>query len=163
MKTIRDNISIILIGSICLMLIAYEPLILKLDNLSNISKQLSLIAIFALGQGIVLIAKGLDLSQGGTINIVSVSVALLSPHTGMGLAIVAGLLLGSCIGFVNGIIISKFKVSPFVVTLGIGFLLQGMALVLSKGQPVYEVPASFSYLGWHELLGIPLIVFVLFS
>ena len=161
MKIVKENISLIVIGLICVLLISYEPVILKLNNISNISKQASLIAIFALGQSMALIAKGLDLSQGGTITLVSVSVALLSSRLGLLLAIPAGLLLGGGIGFVNGFVISRFRVSPFVVTLGVGFLAQGIALVLSRGQPVYNVPAGFTFWGWHEVLGIPLIVFVL--
>jgi inositol transport system permease protein len=160
-KIIKENISLIIVALICIALAVYEPLIFELNNLSNISKQASLIAIFALAQSVVLITKGLDLSQGGTITIVSVCVALLSTSFGIPLAIFTGFILGSIVGSINGIIISKFKVSPFVVTLGIGFLLQGAALVLSKGQPVYNVPDGFSYLGWHEIFGIPVIVYIL--
>ena len=161
-KTIKENISLIIVALICIALAVYEPLIFELNNLSNISKQASLIAIFALAQSVVLITKGLDLSQGGTITIVSVCVALLSNSIGIPAAIFIGFIIGSIIGSINGLIVSKFKVSPFVVTLGIGFFLQGAALVLSKGQPVYNVPEGFTYLGWHEIFGIPVIVYILF-
>jgi ribose/xylose/arabinose/galactoside ABC-type transport system permease subunit len=161
-KTIKENISLIVAVLICLALAVYEPLIFQLDNLSNISKQASLIAIFALAQSVVLIIKGLDLSQGGTITIVSVCVALLSNSFGIPVAIFIGFIIGSIVGSINGLLISKFKVSPFVVTLGIGFLLQGAALVLSNGEAVSKVPAGFDYLGWHEILGIPVIVCILF-
>lgn len=161
MQIIKENISLVIIASICIVLALYEPLIFELNNLSNISKQASLIAIFALAQSIVLITKGLDLSQGGTITIISVCVALLSNNMGIPLAILIGSILGTFLGFFNGLIISNFKVSPFVVTLGVGFLLQGAALALSKGQPVYDVPEGFTYLGWHELFNIPIIVYIL--
>lgn len=160
-KIIKENISLLIIALICIVLAVYEPLIFGLNNLSNISKQTSLIAIFSLAQSIVLITKGLDLSQGGAITIVSVCIALLSNQLGIPMAIFVGFILGSFVGCVNGIIISNFKVSPFVVTLGVGFLLQGVALVLSDGQPVYNVPEGFTYLGWSEILDIPVIVYVL--
>lgn len=158
---LKKYLSLILTTVICIALFIYEPLIFNLNNLSNISKQASLIAIFALAQSIVLIARGLDLSQGGTICIISVTVALLCVKIGLPCAILVGVIVASLIGFFNGIIISSLGVSPFVVTLGTGFLLQGIALVLSNGQPVYKVTPDFTYLGWHEYMNIPLIVFIL--
>ncbi|WP_083386192.1 ABC transporter permease [Methylomonas sp. LWB] len=158
---IKENLSLIVITLICCFFSIYEPLIFEFNNISNILKQASLIAIFSIAQSVVLITKGLDLSQGGIITVVSVSVALLSSQLNIPVAIGIGLLIGGLIGFFNGMIISNFKVSPFVVTLGVGTLFQGVALVLSQGQPIYQVPEGFSYIGWNETLRVPDIVYVL--
>lgn len=161
LRFLLENISLAATAIVSVGLLIYEPLIFDTGNILNILKQTSLIAIFALAQSIVLISKELDLSQGGTITFTSVCVALLSTQIGLPLAICVGLFLGALIGFVNGLIVSGFKVSSFVVTMGMGFLLQGLALVFSRGQPVHDVPDNFTFLGWHEIFDIPLIVFIL--
>jgi ribose/xylose/arabinose/galactoside ABC-type transport system permease subunit len=160
MKAISNNIAAIIALFICLLLLLIEPLIFKPYNLVNISKQAALIAIFAIAQSIVLITRGLDLSQGGVITIVSVSVAALCIKLGLPLSILIGLAIGLVCGCINGIIISTLNVSSFVVTLGTGFFFQGIALVVSNGQPIFEVTPNFSYIGWGELWNIPIIVYI---
>lgn len=131
-----------------------EPRFLSTRNLSNILVQFSYLAMAASAQTVVMIARGIDLSLGGTISVVSVTVALLmtSPiadavHPALltSVAIVGGLALGSAVGFFNGIAVAQFGINPVITTLGSYYVCTGLAASVSGGRPVFNVPASFSW------------------
>ncbi|MFC1781881.1 ABC transporter permease [Planctomycetota bacterium] len=73
-----------------------------------------------------------------------------------------GIFAGVFIGFVNGLIITRFNVAPFIVTLGMMTIARGGALVISKGRPVSNLTESFNFIGGGDIFGIPLPVLILF-
>jgi ribose transport system permease protein len=75
-----------------------------------------------------ILTRGLDLSQGGVVVATSVAYALLAKNFGTGPAIILALSVGLAAGAVNGLLIACIGISPFIVTLGIGSILQGLAL-----------------------------------
>ncbi len=147
--------------AILILLGLLEPKIFSILNLQNVSNQYAYLAIFAVGQAFCLLVKGLDLSQGGTIAITGVCTALLSVKLGVYPAMCLGVLIATGVGCINGMIIAILDVSPFVVTLGTGYLFTGVALILSGGIPVYNVPTGFDTIGWEIIFGFPL-VFICF-
>jgi ribose transport system permease protein len=132
-----------------------EPRFLSGENLLNIVRQTSPLAVFAIAQTIPLLTRGLDLSQGGVVVFTSVSVALMSQTLGTPGAFVVGLFVGTFSGLVCGVLVALLRVSPLVVTLGVGSILSGFALVLSNGQPVSEVAIGFSRVYYSEIFHIP--------
>jgi ribose transport system permease protein len=135
------------------------------NNLSNISRAFSWIAIAAFGESMVIIIGGIDLSVGavmalaGLISALCLQAGLLVP-----LAAVAGLLTGGLVGWVNGTLVGRVKLPPFIVTLGTMSLARGIAIGLTGGWPVRNLPQGFRTLGQHNLpLGsLPLPLPVLF-
>ena len=138
---------------------------LTADNIFNILRQSSFLVIVALGQMLTLLTGGFDLSVGAVIAVASVTAALAMQWAGASLAesalvvILVGslmaLMAGVLIGAFNGIGVSVFGVSPFIMTMGTASIGTGIALYMSGGSPVYGLPMEFSdTLGFGRLAGI---------
>lgn len=138
---------------------------LSMGNMMNIVQQSTYLIIFAMAQAIVIITRGLDLSLGPTISMVSVGVALtmghftdanLSPFLVILAGAAAGLSLGWLTGLFNGVLVAVFGVSAFIASLGSYNVAFGVATSISGGRPVQGVPDLFSqtlYSG--SLFGVP--------
>jgi len=125
-------------------------------NLLNMLKRMSFVAITAFGMTFVITLGGLDLSVGGTAAIVGVGFALL---LGAGVPVVLALLLclgiAVALGAVNGVIIVKGRIEPFLVTLATMNIFRGVALVATGGRPVPIVSAAFiTFFGNGSLFGV---------
>ena len=118
---------------------------LSYGNLLNTSKNFSYIAIVALGSTLVIITGGIDLSVGSVMALVAVMTAILMrlltgtflaqiPYAVMILAFLGGMALSAFIGFVNGFLIAKIKLSPFVTTLGMLSICRGATYVITQGR-----------------------------
>jgi len=152
-------------------LAAYEPdTFLTLDNFLNVFRRSSVNGIIALGMTYVIISGGIDLSVGsmlalsgmaGAVTMIAVGGA--DPH-GAALVIgtVVGILAGLVCGFLNGTLITKLKLPPFIVSLGTMSAFRGISYVMNNGQP-YNVP-SYKYLGSGVVFGVPvsILIFILF-
>lgn len=136
-------------------IIHVQPLFLTPNNIINVLRQGSFLMMFALGQMTPILTRGLDLSQGGIVTVTSVTFAMFSNDFGIVVGAVVAIALGAAAGAINGVLVAFFKVSPFVATLGVGFALQGIALIVSNGQPVSDVPSAFTYLGWGQIGPVP--------
>jgi ribose transport system permease protein len=137
-----------------------NPTFLSGDNLRNTVRHISLISLFALGEAVVIIAGGIDLSIGSVIAIAAVTTSYLTMVSGISIeaAVITALLLSLLIGFGQGAIIAWLGVPPFVVTLGAMLLLRGAAEVLTGGGDIgfQGQFASFRFLGEGTGLGLPM-------
>ena len=141
------------------------PSFLKRENLINIANQIAVIAIVAIGMTMVIITGGIDLSVGSLIALSAVMVALLVRDcAGAENASAAGMLLSGLgamavcglIGAGTGLVVTRFAIPPFIVTLAIMLVASGLAFLLAKGQSIYQVPDSFVTLGrGTDVLGLP--------
>jgi len=138
------------------------PHFLTAVNLSSVARQTAVINIIALGMTLVIITGGIDLSVGSMLAISGLfgSMAIKAGQPVL-IAIAVGIGCGMLCGLLNGLMITRLRISPFIVTLGTLEAYRGLALVISKGLPVHEIPDSFSYLGDGNLLGIPFSLWVL--
>ncbi len=138
-----------------------EPRFLSSQNLSNLAVQLVPLLIIAVGQSFTIIGGGLDLSLGAILSLAGVVGALVMQQFGIVPGILAMLLVGCLAGLLNGLIISVLRTSALVVTLGMMSIAQALALVLSNGTPIYDLPAGFvDGLGYTPILGIPAMVWI---
>lgn len=137
-----------------------NPSFLGADNLGNNVRHVSLISLFALGEAVVILSGGIDLSIGSIICLSSMVTAYLAVGQGMGIgtAVVLALALSVAIGFVQGAVIAWLGVQPFVVTLGSMLLLRGAAEVLTGGAEIgFQGRFSgFRFLGEGTGLGLPM-------
>lgn len=150
-------------GIICIVLAVSTPKFLTVPNLMIIGTQVSINALLAFGVTFVIITGGIDLSLGSIIAVTSVVAATFAhPDTyPVVIPILAGLLTGVAIGAFNGLVITKSKVPPFIVTLGTMTIGRGLALILSKGRPISNLSDSFNFIGGGNVLGIPFPIIIL--
>lgn len=126
-------------------------------NLYNVSRTAALYVFVALGQAIVVVIGGMNLSLGaiGGLSVVVAGWAMdnmgWSPWLGISLA----LLVGIAAGFFNGLIIVKSKLNSFVVTLASSFIFVGLKEGISKGFPYTDIPKTITLLGRGSILGVP--------
>ena len=141
------------------------------QNITNVLRQSTFLIIVTLGQAMVLISGGFDLSVGAVIAVTSVVSARYmsnayaanpeSEWMALLMGIAAGLFVGLVFGLINGIGVARFKVSPFIMTLGMASVGSGFALYYTGGSPVSGLPPLFTKeIGTGRWLGIPFPVFV---
>ena len=130
------------------------------ENLLNISLQASITAIIAAGMTFVILTAGIDLSVGSLVafaGILATSVIKINMpvYISLTLGILAALLFGVFSGYIAGIFVTKFKITPFIVTLALMTIWRGASFVYTEGRPIWELPAVFSYLGGGRIIGVP--------
>jgi len=148
---------------ICLILSLLSPAFLTAQNGINVLRQISINAILAIGVTVVILTGGIDLSLGSVVAVTGVLAATLA-HPGaypLIVPIAAGILGGVLIGAVNGLVITRFRVAPFIVTLGMMTIARGGALILSKGRPVSNLSDAFNFIGNGSVWGVPVPVLIL--
>src|SRR5215218_9413169 len=147
------------------------PDFLTADNIRNILRQYSVPAILAVGQTLVIVSAGIDLSVVSTAVIYGSVMGVLYAHEGWPepLALLMGLAAGFAVGAINGFVITKWRVPDFIATLGAFTAVRGVALLVTDGLPVPDytkaqegrtVPETVTTLGADSVFGIPLIAVV---
>jgi len=148
-----------------------SPDYLSVGNLVNILRQYAFVLILAVGQTLVIITAGIDLSVAATAALSGSVMGVTYAHTGMPAwaAIGLGLLTGFAVGLLNGLAITMWKVPDIIVTLGALTAVRGVALVVTDGLPVPDysqavegrrMPGVIEFLGTEDLAGIPWIIIV---
>jgi inositol transport system permease protein len=125
------------------------------NNLRNVARQSSILGIAACGQTMVILSGGFDLSVGMVIGLISVIASLAMSDFGLWPGLVVGLLAGLVCGSLNGWLIAKARLAPFVATLAMFSAARGLALIISGGLPITDLPPSFTWLGAGQILTIP--------
>jgi ribose/xylose/arabinose/galactoside ABC-type transport system permease subunit len=131
-------------------------------NLLNVVQQQTELALLVLAEALILIAGRFDLSLESTVGLAP-ALGLLVPVAvglGSGWSIPVVLLAGALIGAFNGLLIVVFRLSAFVVTLGMLIVLRGLQIGLTGGKSLFEIPPSFGYLGATSWLGVPASVWI---
>lgn len=129
----------------------------SVDNLLTVALQSAIIAIIAIGQTYVIITTGIDLSIGSNIALAGIIAAIIMTNGfSVPIAVVGGLLAGCLVGLINGLITVYGNITPFIVTLGTMSIVRGTSLVITKGIPVTDLPASFTTIGTGSVVGIPI-------
>jgi ribose transport system permease protein len=112
---------------------------LTFENLVNILVATAVVGIMALGETFVIITGGIDLSVGTvmTLSMVMTAVAITSQHMPVPVGIMVGVFTGGLLGLANGVLIARFKLAPFIATLGILNVARGLSLVITQTRPIY--------------------------
>lgn len=135
-----------------------SPNFLTINNIFNVLRQVSINALIAFGMTFVILTGGIDLSVGSILALTgAVTAGMLASGMDPILAMGLGLLLGAILGAVNGIIIAKGKVAPFIATLATMTIYRGLTLVYTEGKPISGLGDSLSFqlLGKGYFFGIP--------
>ena len=133
-----------------------SPYFLTVSNLLNVLEQTSINAVVAIGMTFVILSGGIDLSVGSIVALSGVSLATaLEAGAPLPVALLAGLLAGSAAGLVNGLLITRGKLPPFIATLGMMSVARGITLFWTDGRPVSGFDAAFRSLATGRVLMIP--------
>jgi ribose transport system permease protein len=141
-----------------------SPHFLTNTNLSSVVRQTAVINIMALGMTLIIVSGGIDLSVGAILAMGGLlgTMAMEKGHS-IPVGVLIGILTGCFWGFVNGLLTTKLRINPFIVTLGTLGIVRGLTLIISNGLPVHQIPQSFSFLGEGVVLGVPFVLWVLLA
>lgn len=131
-------------------------------NLFNMGRTAAIYIFIAIGQGLVVIVGGMNLSLGYIGGMVVVAAGYSMEILGLpsAAAVLIGLIVGIVAGAVNGIVITGLKLNSFVVTLATSFIFQGLINGVSQGFPYNEIPEGFTFLGREGFIGVPFLLWM---
>jgi len=164
--------SLIALFMLCLVISLLSDKFLTATNLWNVMRQISVNICISVGMTLVVLTAGIDLSIGSvlalcgaiTAGLLKNGIEIPSSNLYIGFTIlgatVAGLLVGSLLGWFNGWAVTKFKVPPFVATLAMLTIARGLTMLWTKGFPITGLGEKFAYLGTGWFIGIPLPVWI---
>ena len=137
-----------------------SPHFFTADNILNVTLQTSITAIIAAGMTFVILTAGIDLSVGAMVafsGVIVTSILKLGMPFSLSfpLGLSAGILIGICSGSLASLFVTKFNITPFIVTLALMTILRGSAYMYTQGRPIWGLPEEFSFLGSGRVLGIP--------
>lgn len=156
-----------------------SPNYFSVSNLLQMSAHVAVFAILAIGMLLVILNGGIDLSVGSTVGLSGIVAGALMqgvdiPALGIKLfpsvwvVVVVALAAGALVGLVNGLLISRFKVAPFVATLGMLYVVRGIALLITGGLTYPSLQGQenlgntgFNYLGFNRVFGVPIGVLIM--
>jgi ribose transport system permease protein len=143
-----------------------SPEFLTGNNLANLARQVAIFGILAIGQLMVILTGGIDLSVGSILGLAgAVTAQLLVSGVPIIPAILIGVVVGAVLGLANGVLVTRFKLPPFIATLGMLGIARGIVLVITDANTIQGLPDSFQTVANGTVLGIPnlLIIFVIIT
>ena len=158
-----STISIFLILVVmCAIMAIVSPAFIKISNILSTARSFSAIAVAGIGVSMIIITGGIDLSIGSAYGLAGVISAMLVV-SGMPLipGILGGMLLGSVVGALNGLMVVYLKLPPFIATMGTMQIARGVCYIITQGYPVNNLPVEYTVLGQGYLLGVPVPIWVM--
>ncbi len=169
-KSIGAEYGIILVFALlCVILSFASPYFLKERNIVNVLRQTSINGLLSIGMTFVILTGGIDLSVGSILAFGGVVGASFSSSAfaALGgtthpviLSFTIGILAGLGLGLINGTLVGKWKIPPFVVTLGMLSVARGLTFIYTNGMPIPNIDKSFLVIGQGELFAIPVPVII---
>jgi ribose transport system permease protein len=155
-------------GGILVLLIFIAALILTtrdfltLTNLDNLVRQVAVFAILSVGQLFVILTAGIDLSVGSVLGLSGgVTALLLANGVSIPLAILGGLGVGLAVGLINGLLVTRLYLPPFIATLGMLGVARGLVLLLTGAKTIAPLPDAFTAIANGYILGLPSLFWIL--
>ena len=160
MKAIKRNLGILVaLVALCVVLSFATSAFLTSKNIMNVLQQISTNGMIAFGMTYVILLGGIDLSVGSVVALSGVMSMALMARSGWGLvpALLAGVLIGTAIGLIDGFFITKVNMPAFIVTLAMMNIARGFALITTSGKPIYVQDDRLLIIGNGKLLeNVPL-------
>jgi ribose transport system permease protein len=154
-------------GGLIVLLVLFGAMTLASDefltseNMANLARQVAIFGIIAVGQLLVILTAGIDLSVGSVLGLAGcVTAQMMVDGTPIVLAIIIGLAVGVALGLFNGSLVAYGKLPPFIVTLGMLGIARGMVLVYTDASTIQPLPESFSNIANGDFLGLPNLLWI---
>jgi erythritol transport system permease protein len=156
-----------------------SPNYLTVENILIMCSHVAVYALLSLGMLLVVLTGGIDLSVGSTLGFTAVIAGFLlrgvplhvfgvTLYPSVPVAVLIAVVFGALIGAINGVLVARFHVAPFVATLGMMYVVRGVALLMTNGLTVNDMSGKeglgnqgFEWLGFNRLLGIPVGVLIM--
>ena len=134
---VLEQMPLVALVVLCLVTAILSDRFLSPVNLTNIMLQASVMAIVAMGMTYVIISGGFDLSVGSIVALSGCVSAWVMLETNVPFGVISGITVGGAVGYLNGYIVSRLKVNPFIATLGMMVIVRGIVLLITDGRPIY--------------------------
>ena len=164
MKQIFKKFSTLIILLVLIIIFsATSPNFLRVNNILNVLRQVSVISILTTGMTFVIISGGMDLTVGAYLGLTGVILAKFMGDMALPIpaAVILTMLIVTVIGLITGVLIVGLNVSAIVITLGMMTVVRGLAYIISGGLPVYDIPEFIVTLGQGYVMGIPIPVIIM--
>ena len=149
-----------------------SPAFVSSTNLINIVRQMSIVGLIALGVTGVIVSGGIDLSSGSVVGLTAVVAASLSQSPeaaaffpGLNLPLIvpvlAACVVGALVGLINGSLVAKARIPPFIATLGTYTAVRGAALLYTSGRPISDLTDEYNFIGQGDVYGLPVPIIIL--
>lgn len=150
-----------------------SPAFLSSTNLINVVRQMSVVGLIALGVTGVIVSAGIDLSSGSVVGLTAVVAASLAQdpeystpfypglHLPLIVAVLAACVVGALVGLINGTLVAKTRIPPFIATLGTYTAIRGLALLYTGGRPISDLTDAYNFIGQGDLFGVPVPIIIL--
>lgn len=157
------NMAILFILALLVIVLSIaEPMFLNWENIINVIRQVTMVAILGIGMTFVLLSGEIDLSVGSIAALAGIIVAtMLKSGMGIALSILGALLVAAVCGAVNGTIHTYAKIPSFIVTLGMLNVARGIVLVITNSYPITGLPDAFAVIGKGYVGPIPVPVIIM--
>lgn len=162
----ESGLFLLLILLVVLMSIARPATFFTSENMFNILRQVSLVTIVAVGQTLVITSGGIDLSVGFSLGLAGIIVSyFLKAGVSPVFSIIFGILTSVLIGLFNGVVVTKIKLPPFIVTIGTSYIARGISYVITTGFPIrvtqpFIIGIANTYIGVVPVMTIIMLVIV---
>ncbi|PRR83280.1 ABC transporter permease [Clostridium vincentii] len=145
MNNVFDKLGVLIALIILVVVMSiFAPNFLTTSNLFGVLQQIAVIGIISVGMTFVILLGGIDLSVGSTVAFTGLVIGLaMRAGIPVVISLLIGIAIGAVIGCLNGFLIAKVKLQPFVATLGTMTMVRGLAYTITNGQPVYQLPDFF--------------------
>lgn len=136
---------------------------LSVENLINVTRQISMVGIVSVGMSCIILTGGIDLSAGSVLAATGCMTAYLMVNLQMNMyaACIIGIAMGGTIGLVNGFLITKLLLPPFVATLATQTAARGLAYIITHATPIFGFPKAFEFIGQGYVGAIPTPVIIM--
>lgn len=162
-KFLAEYAIIIIFVVLFIIMAIFAPNFLTFRNMTNVLRQVAIVGICAVGMTFVMLTGGIDLSVGAILGVSGVLTAILMVNgVHPVIASLISLILGTVLGYINGVLVSKVKIPPMIATMGTMTSLRGVAYLITGGIPVFGFTRSYSILGQGNFGIIPVPVIILF-
>jgi len=151
---------IIVVGIVTTIL---NPNFLTLRNFFNVMQQFSILGILTMCMSLLMISGGLDISIGNMAGLGAMIFArMLLAGISIWISVIVVLIVGTVLGFINGLIVAKSKVTPLIITMGMNYVFLGVAFILAGGRP-QTISDQFEFLGGAKIANIPISMLILLA
>src|ERR1700675_1394894 len=150
-----------------------SPAFVSSTNLINIVRQMSIVGLIALGVTGIIVSAGIDLSSGSVVGLTAVVAASLAQmpdysaafypglHLPLIVPVLAACLVGALVGLINGSLVAKARIPPFIATLGTFTAIRGAANLYTSGRPVSDLTDDYNFIGQGDVFGVPVPIIIL--
>ena len=173
-SSVFNKYGIFLIFAIMVLVAALlSPAFVSSTNLINVVRQMSIVGLIALGVTGVIVSAGIDLSSGSVVGLTAVVAASLAQlpdysaafypglHLPLIVPVLAACVVGALVGLINGSLVAKARIPPFIATLGTYTAIRGAAMLYTSGRPISDLTDDYNFIGQGDVFGLPVPIIIL--